>query len=102
MPSPAFPSCPQKPKAEEDIDTSELPSDFLVGYAPGQPPEVFEPGQAKLIRAGSDIILQVHYTTNGKPEYRPQPHRPGFRETAAGAARVHRLGHQRDIQDSAR
>ena len=38
-----------------------------MGYAPGQPPERFEPGQAKLIRAGSDIILQVHYTTNGKP-----------------------------------
>ena len=50
-----------------NTDTSELPSDFLVGYAPGQPPEQFEPGQAKLIRAGSDIILQVHYTTNGKP-----------------------------------
>jgi hypothetical protein len=26
------------------------------------------PGQAKLIKAGSDIILQMHYTANGKPE----------------------------------
>jgi hypothetical protein len=63
---PGIPFVPDKVKEDENTDTSELPSDFLVGYAPGQPPERFEPGQAKLIRAGSDIILQVHYTTNGK------------------------------------
>src|SRR5260221_5325344 len=57
---------PEKVKADESKDTSELPSDFLVGYAPGQPPEQFKTGQAKLIKAGSDIIFQVHYTTNGK------------------------------------
>jgi hypothetical protein len=28
---------------------------------------MFAPGQAKLIKAGSDFIFQVHYTTNGKP-----------------------------------
>jgi hypothetical protein len=48
-------------------DTSALPSDFLVGYAPGQPPEILAPGQAKLIKAASDIVFQVHYTPNGKP-----------------------------------
>jgi hypothetical protein len=64
---PGIPFVPAKVKEDENADTSELPSDFLVGYAPGQPPEMFEPGQAKLIKAGSDIILQVHYTTNGKP-----------------------------------
>ncbi len=63
---PGIPFVPAKVKEDENTDTSELPSDFLVGYAPGQPPEMFEPGQAKLIKAGSDIILQVHYTTNGK------------------------------------
>jgi len=63
---PGIPFVPEKVKENENTDTSELPSDFLVGYAPGQPPERFEPGQAKLIRAGSDIILQVHYTTDGK------------------------------------
>jgi len=63
---PGIPFVPEKFKADENKDTSELPSDFLVGYAPGQPPEQFKPGQAKLIRAGSDIIFQVHYTTNGK------------------------------------
>jgi hypothetical protein len=54
-----------KPK-ENDADTSALPSDFLVGYAPGQPPEILHPGQAKLIKAGSDLVLEIHYTTNGK------------------------------------
>lgn len=64
---PGVPFIPEKPKNNEPTqESSELPSDFLVGYAPGQPPEGYEPGQAKLIKAGSDIILQVHYTTNGK------------------------------------
>jgi len=54
-------------KTKEEPDTSALPSDFLVGYAPGQPAEILRPGQAKLIKAGSDIIFQIHYTPNGKP-----------------------------------
>ncbi|MBX5495730.1 MAG: thiol-disulfide isomerase [Bryobacteraceae bacterium] len=40
--------------------------DFLVGYAPGTVPEVLEPGRAKLIKAGSDLVFQMHYTANGK------------------------------------
>jgi len=64
---PGVPFIPEKPKPDAKVDTSALPSDFLVGYAPGQPPEAFEPGRAKLVRAGSDIIIQVHYTTDGKP-----------------------------------
>lgn len=62
---PGIPFIPEKPK-DPNANVSDLPSDFLVGYAPGQPPERFEPGQAKLVKAGSDIILQVHYTTDGK------------------------------------
>jgi hypothetical protein len=30
---------PEKPKVGASQDAAELPSDFLVGYAPGQPPE---------------------------------------------------------------
>jgi hypothetical protein len=38
--------------------------DLLVGYAPGlQPLDLTD--QAKLIKAGSDIVLQLHYTANG-------------------------------------
>jgi hypothetical protein len=54
------------PAQDEKNDTSALPSDFLVGYAPGQNAEILQPGQAKLIKAGSDIVLEVHYTPNGK------------------------------------
>ncbi len=51
------------PEEESDMDGSE----FLVGYAPGLPATVLGPGRAKLIKAGSDIIFQLHYTPNGKP-----------------------------------
>lgn len=40
--------------------------DFLAGYAPGTLPNILQPGEAKLVPAGSDIILQMHYTANGK------------------------------------
>jgi hypothetical protein len=38
---------------------------MLVGTAPGMPAAVFKPGQGKLIRPGSILIFQVHYTPNG-------------------------------------
>ncbi len=41
--------------------------DFLCGYAPGAPPQTLKPGQAKLVKAGSHLVLQMHYTANGKP-----------------------------------
>jgi hypothetical protein len=58
----------EAPPAKDDDkkDTSALPSDFLVGYAPGQTPEIMQPGQGKLIKAGTDIVFEVHYTTDGK------------------------------------
>lgn len=41
-------------------------AELLVGYAPGLQPVLLEPGQAKLLKAGTDIVLQLHYTANGK------------------------------------
>jgi len=39
----------------------------IVGvYVPGGLPYVLQPGQARLIPKGSDIIFQMHYTSNGK------------------------------------
>jgi hypothetical protein len=43
-----------------------MSAEWLHGFAPGTPPEVLPEGQAKLIPAGSDFVLQLHYTTNGK------------------------------------
>ncbi|MEP7272135.1 MAG: thiol-disulfide isomerase [Acidobacteriota bacterium] len=37
----------------------------LVGWAPGEAPLILRDGQAKLIKAGSVLVFQVHYTTNG-------------------------------------
>lgn len=42
-------------------------SDLLLVYAPGNPPDESPPGMAKKIPAGSDLVLQLHYTPNGKP-----------------------------------
>lgn len=42
-------------------------SNLLCGTAPGEGPDFFPPGSAKLVKAGSDLIFQCHYTPNGKP-----------------------------------
>ena len=41
-------------------------TELLVGYAPGLPAAILPEGQAKLVKAGTDIVLQLHYTSNGK------------------------------------
>jgi hypothetical protein len=41
-------------------------SDILTIYTPGNVPDKFKPGQAKLLKAGSDLVFQMHYTANGK------------------------------------
>jgi len=40
---------------------------MLVGWAPGMSPLSLRDGQAKLIKKGSMLIFQMHYTTNGQP-----------------------------------
>lgn len=40
-------------------------SDILIIYAPGSSPEVWEPGKAKFIPAGSDLVIQMHYMAMG-------------------------------------
>lgn len=42
---------------------------ILTAYAPGKNPDVYPAGTAKRIPAGSNLILQMHYSkTTGKPE----------------------------------
>ena len=41
-------------------------ADILEVYAPGTAPVVWPAGMAKLIKAGSDIVFEIHYTPNGK------------------------------------
>jgi hypothetical protein len=37
----------------------------IGGVTPNKPGLVFEPGVARRLRGNSDIVLQIHYTTNG-------------------------------------
>ncbi len=41
------------------------PDRMIVGWAPGMSPLTLKPGQAKLVKKGSVLIFQMHYTTNG-------------------------------------
>jgi hypothetical protein len=40
--------------------------EYLGGYAPGMSPQIWNSGQARLVRAGSSLVFQMHYTTTGK------------------------------------
>jgi hypothetical protein len=40
-------------------------ADVLLVYAPGSSPDEFPPNMAKFVPAGSDLVFQMHYTTNG-------------------------------------
>jgi len=42
-------------------------SDILLVYAPGSSPDEWPDSMAKFLPAGSDLVFQMHYTTNGKP-----------------------------------
>jgi hypothetical protein len=47
-------------------DMTTLASEFFVGYVPGMEAQRFDIDRsARLIPAGADIVLEVHYTTNG-------------------------------------
>ena len=49
----------------ERREAHETTSDLLLVYAPGSSPDEWPDGMAKFIPAGSDIVFQMHYTTNG-------------------------------------
>jgi hypothetical protein len=52
---------PAKPKRANDL------GDGLLGaLSPGMTPFIAQPGTAKLIKAGSTIVFQMHYTPSGK------------------------------------
>jgi len=49
------------------IDSGHGEEDYLAGYAPGMTPQFWKPGQARLIKAGSTLVFQMHYQATGKP-----------------------------------
>jgi hypothetical protein len=50
-------------------------TDMLLVYAPGSSPDKWADSMAKFVPAGSDLVFQMHYTTNGHA---------GTDQTAAG------------------
>jgi len=52
---------------EERRQAHETTSDLLLVYAPGSSPDRWGDGMAKFVPAGSDLVFQMHYTTNGQP-----------------------------------
>ena len=64
----AKPGVPYDPDKKHKRKKDEgVPGEAIAGYVPGAAPMQLQPGQAILIKAGSDIVFQVHYTTKGKP-----------------------------------
>src|ERR1051325_2908126 len=53
---------PNKKQRSKRLDLGE---DLLGALSPGQTPFRAQPGMAKLIKAGSQIVFQMHYTPNG-------------------------------------
>ena len=52
----------------ERREAHETTSDLLLVYAPGSSPDEWPDGMAKFVPAGSDLVFQMHYTTNGKAD----------------------------------
>jgi hypothetical protein len=51
------------PKLQHEAHATD--SDLLLVYAPGSSPDEWPDGLAKFVPAGSDLVFQMHYTTNG-------------------------------------
>jgi mono/diheme cytochrome c family protein len=51
---------------QERLEAHGTTSDLLLVYAPGSSPDLWPEGMAKFVPAGSDLVFQIHYTTNGK------------------------------------
>jgi hypothetical protein len=56
----------QEPGVEPAEGRAAARREKLSGFAPGEQPKVFPAGTAKLIKAGSKLVFQMHYTPNGK------------------------------------
>lgn len=51
-----------------DFQKTRLADEFLYGWVPGNDRVIFPAGTAKRIRAGSDLILNLHYSPSSKDD----------------------------------
>ena len=56
----------QDPKNPTPTARLGLEDGYLCAQVPGDTPSIFPEGYAKRLPAGANIVLQLHYTTNGK------------------------------------
>jgi hypothetical protein len=64
---PYIPTTEAERASDPQSDPVNISYELLAGYSPGMQPQRFDMDHsAKLIPAGSDIVLQAHYTPNGK------------------------------------
>jgi len=66
--TPAFVQAIPKSTRSQSGGGGEGPGTLIATTAPGTNAMVYAPGDAMKIPAGANLVLQVHYTTNGKAE----------------------------------
>jgi len=62
---PGVPYVPPGDTPRERLSNGWTTSDILLVYSPGSLAEDWGPAMGKLIKAGSDLVFQFHYTPNG-------------------------------------
>ncbi len=70
--------------------------ELLLGYEPGYEPGAWLEGAAKLVKAGSDLVFEMHYNPNGKPAVDHSQIALYFAETAP-AKRILAIDTLRDL-----
>ena len=56
----------KKKEDKAESDEASTTTELLIGFAPGLVPMTLPPGRAKMVKAGSDFVFQMHYTATGK------------------------------------
>lgn len=62
------PKEPPKDDGSGALAGPEIGAEEMAAFVPGGDPVELPPGQALLVKAGSDLVVEVHYTTIGKPQ----------------------------------
>lgn len=57
---------PKAPVPGKTMFSTRFEPEHLEVFAPGADPIALQPGQARLIKAGSYIVFEIHYTSNGR------------------------------------
>lgn len=57
----------QSPADKSGRETGSERGDNIAGFAPGRQPDQFYDNSGRLIPKGSNLLLQMHYTTSGRP-----------------------------------